>query len=136
MFALSRPLDRPPKEKPQGTDAPGALGRHYEQHNDSATQGAVQEGSGNQSRTPRKWQRILAALVGGRTLNRFEAARELRDWCLNTTISQLEQRGVRISRHDETVPGAFGPVRCCRYRLAPESLQRARELLSLTEAAP
>ena len=78
---------------------------------------------------PRKWVRILKALVDGRTLNRFEATRDLRDWCLNTTISQLEQRGVRILRKDETVPGAFGPVHCCRYWLAPESIALARELL-------
>jgi hypothetical protein len=79
---------------------------------------------------PRKWRRVLRALVDGRTLNRFDAYRELRDSCLNTTISQLERRGVRISRRDETVPGAFGPVRCCRYRLSPESRIRALELLA------
>jgi hypothetical protein len=48
---------------------------------------------------------------------------------LNTTISQLQQRGLRILRVDETVPGAFGPVHCCWYRLDPECAPRARELL-------
>jgi hypothetical protein len=81
------------------------------------------------SATPRKWQRVLRALLDGRTLNRFQAARELRDWCLNTTVSQLEQRGLKIDRRDETVPGAFGPVHCCRYRLADDSRERARQLL-------
>jgi len=83
------------------------------------------------SSTPRKWQRILAALVSGKTLNRFEAAKELRDWCLNTTISQLERRGLTIYRREETVPGAFGPVHCCRYWLAPQSVALACELLGL-----
>lgn len=92
-----------------------------------------QTGGAHHSATPRKWQRVLAAFVDGRSLNRFDAYRELRDSCLNTTVSQLERRGVRINRHEETVPGAFGAVHCCRYRLASESLERARELLSRCE---
>lgn len=90
---------------------------------------ATPQGSAKPSATPRKWQRVLKALLEGRSLNRFEAARELRDWCLNTTISQLERRGVIILRHDESVPGAFGDVHCCRYWLSPHSAQRAAELL-------
>lgn len=82
-------------------------------------------------RPERKWRRVLRALFDGRSLNRFEAARELRDWCLNTTISQLEQRGLTIRRKAETVPGAFGPVHCCRYWLDQAAHQRARELLGL-----
>jgi len=84
---------------------------------------------------PRKWQRVLRWFVDGGTLNRFQAYRELRDSCLNTTVSQLEQRGVRILRHEETVPGAFGPVHCCRYVIAPEARQRARALLGLPSTA-
>jgi hypothetical protein len=90
----------------------------------------------NGSATPRKWQRVLRAFVDGRTLNRFEAVRELRDWCLNTTVSQLEQRGVTILRRDETVPGAYGPVHCCRYWIAPGSIQHATALLSRPESRP
>lgn len=63
------------------------------------------------------------------TQKREGPARELRDWCLNTTVSQLERRGVTILRRDETVPGAFGDVRCSRYSLAPQSARRAAELL-------
>ena len=74
---------------------------------------------------------MTSVLLGGRTLNRFEAAREFRDSCLNTTISQLEKRGLTIHRKNETVPGAFGPVHCCRYWLAPESRAHARALLGL-----
>lgn len=97
-------------------------------------------GRSERSATPRKWQRVLQALVDGKTLNRFEAARELRDWCLNTTVSQLEKRGLTILRKDETVPGHFGRVHCARYWLDPQSRARARELLGLpqtkTPAAP
>lgn len=78
---------------------------------------------------PRKWARVLRAFADGKTYNRFDAYRELRDSCLNTTVSQIERRGVRILRREETVPGAFGPVHCCRYWLAPESRARALELL-------
>lgn len=85
--------------------------------------------SADHSATPRKWQRVLRAFVDGRSLNRWEAARELRDWCLHSTVSELQGRGVKILRREEKVPGAFGPVRCCRYWIAPEALQRARELL-------
>ena len=88
----------------------------------------------NDSATPRKWQRVLRAFADGRTLNRFEAARELRDWCLNTTVSQLEQRGITILRRDETVPGAYGDVHCCRYWIAPESIACAHEILTPAES--
>ena len=88
------------------------------------------------SATPRKWQRVLRAFVDGRSLNRFEAARELRDWVLPTTVSQLERRGILIFRHDETVPGAYGPVHCCRYRIAPASVALGHELLSRPTAHP
>jgi hypothetical protein len=110
-------------------EAAGGTAVHCEEHRDvleaSATSAPAQ---------PRKWQRVLHALFDGRSLNRFEAARELRDWCLNTTISQLEQRGVTIRRKDETVSGTFGPVHCCRYWLDLESRARAAELLGLPGA--
>lgn len=84
---------------------------------------------------PRKWQRVLRAFLdrGERGWNRFECARDVRDWCLPTTVSQLEARGVKILRRDETLAGHYGPVTCSRYWLAPESIERARELLG---AAP
>lgn len=84
---------------------------------------------------PRKWVRVLRAFVDGGTFNRFDAYRELRDSCLNTTVSQIEARGVVMLRVEETVHGAFGLVRCMRYRLAPESFSHARELLSANALA-
>lgn len=70
---------------------------------------------------PRKWARVLQAFVDGRTLNRFEAAHDLRDHIIPTTVSQLEQRGVTILRRNEVLPGAFGPVHCKRFWLAAAS---------------
>jgi len=78
---------------------------------------------------PFKWRRVLGALYDGRSLNRFQAERDLRDHCLNTTIAGLEARGIRIDREDERVPGAFGVVHCKRYKLALGSRERAAALL-------
>ena len=105
------------------------------QKNGPATDGAVDTGmgtskQGNISATPRKWQRVLQAFIDGGSYNRFEAVRELGDWCLNSTVSELEQRGISISRRDEVVPGAFGEVRCCRYWLAANSIEAAKALLT------
>ena len=84
-----------------------------------------------------KWQRVLAAFLmrGLHGWNRFEAARELRDHVLPTTVSQLEKRGVRISRREETIEGHYGPITCARYWLAPEGCQRARDLLGYQTAS-
>ncbi|HZQ71697.1 MAG TPA: hypothetical protein VFB08_02175 [Burkholderiales bacterium] len=105
--------------------AGGTAGPGLDQQQGRADGSATSRGA-----QPRKWQRVLRAFVDGATLNRFDAWRELRDSCLNTTVSQIERRGITILRAEETVPGAYGSeVHCMRYRLAPESLQRARELL-------
>ena len=77
-----------------------------------------------------KWKRVLHALLDGRSLTRFEAERTVRDHCLNSTISELEGKGVRIDRREETVPGFAGmPTRCKRYWLSEEGRHRAAELL-------
>lgn len=80
---------------------------------------------------PRKWCRVLAAMAHGKTFNRFEAERELSDHCLHSTASVLQGKGVTIHRRDEIVPGYRGiATHVKRYWLAPESLERARELLN------
>lgn len=86
------------------------------------------------TRSPRplKWRRVLSALVSGRSFNRFEAERELHDHCLHTTASVLQGKGLTILRRDEVVPGyAEIPTHVTRYWLAPESRERAAELLGL-----
>ena len=83
---------------------------------------------------PRKWQRVLAAFLDGRSFNRFEAER-IGDHALHSTVSALQARGVVINRRDETVSGFGGaPTRVCRYWLSPDSRQRAAELLGLENA--
>lgn len=77
-----------------------------------------------------KWKRVLAALASGQTLNRFEAERELSDHCLHSTVSVLQGKGIIIQRRNETVPGYQQiPTHVVRYWLAPESRDRACELL-------
>lgn len=105
-----------------------------------ATAGAV-PGSEERTRTNDtkrsvKWRRVLAALHTGRTLNRFEAARELHDHCLHSTVATIEAKGVRIARRWERVSGFQGlPTDVCRYWFdnAPENVQRARGLLGMAE---
>jgi hypothetical protein len=79
----------------------------------------------------RKYRRVLRALLSG-SLNRFEATRPpVRDWCLPSTVSELEKRGLTIQRRSEAVPGAYGDVHCARYWVAPESRELAQQLLGL-----
>lgn len=60
------------------------------------------------SNIPRKWERVLLALLTGRSYNRFEAERELADHCLHSTVSELQDKGLRIDRQEEEVPGVDG----------------------------
>lgn len=91
----------------------------------------------NSTRPPLKWKRVLRAFHEGETLNRFEAERALHDHCLHSTVSTIQAKGVTIFRKFERVPGYMGiPTECCRYWIAPESRQRASELLDGQQAAP
>ncbi len=84
-------------------------------------------------RPPQKWKRVLSAFIAGKSFNRFEATRELRDWCLHSTVSTIQGKGVRIERKYERVPGYMDtPTECCRYwldRADQENVRRARELV-------
>jgi hypothetical protein len=74
--------------------------------------------------------RVLEALAEGRSLNRFQATRELHDWCLHSTVAALEKHGLSIARQYEQVPGYQGNrTHCVRYWLEPDQRERARELL-------
>lgn len=81
---------------------------------------------------------ILRVLVGGKSLNRFEAER-FHDHCLHSTISALSNDyGIKIHRHYETVPCVRGrkqvPVK--RYWLNkadPENVNAARNLMAYFE---
>jgi len=69
-----------------------------------------------------KTARVLAALMLGRSFNRFESERQLHDHCLHSTVSTLEKKyGITISRKFETVSGYQGnPTRVCRYWIVLE----------------
>lgn len=82
---------------------------------------------------------ILGLLVGGQSLNRFEAEHH-HDHCLNTTISTLQNgNGIVIDRERETVPCLSGTasVSVNRYWLntKPDNIKRARDLLAKLERA-
>lgn len=85
--------------------------------------------------TPSKICRVLAILISGRTMNRFEAERE-GEHCLHTTISALANKhGLLFVRTPETVPTNWGAsCRVIRYRLAPSHIDRAEKLLALLTA--
>lgn len=88
-----------------------------------------------------KWRRTLRELLvrSGSTdehqwLHRFLAERTARDHTLPSTVSELEKlKGVKFERKEVVVPGFSGEAaRVMAYRIAPESLSRARDLLGLT----
>lgn len=98
---------------------------------------ALQDSSENYSNSiPKKWERVLAALVSGKSYNRFEAERHLNDHCLHTTVSTIQNRGVTIHREFEEVPGYMGiPTRVCRYWLdhGNDNFKRATALLPASQ---
>lgn len=77
-----------------------------------------------------KWRRVLEALVQGQRLTRFDAER-IGDHCLNSTISDLSRKGVVIYREPIELPGRFGMIKCLRYRIEPEDLDRAKQILGV-----
>lgn len=83
------------------------------------------------SATSPRWRDVLAMLYRG-SMNRFEAER-VGDHCLNSTIPEIEKKGVAIFREWEVVPclGGKKPTRVCRYRVesSGDNMSRARDLL-------
>jgi len=75
---------------------------------------------------------ILSALAVGQSLNRFEAI-ALHDTALNSTISTLQSKGIRIHRVFEKVPCVHGTKKTdvCRYSLTPDQVPIAMELLGV-----
>ncbi len=74
------------------------------------------------AQTESKLQRVLSALAGGETLNRFQAERSLNDHVLPSTISEIQRRfGIRVSRRRKN--------RCAYYWLPPVERQKAVKLL-------
>ena len=82
-----------------------------------------------------KTGRVLAALLSGREITRFDAERELHDHVLNTTVSILSRvHGVTISRKRITVPGYQDiPTPCCLYWIEPEEIGLCLEHIAWLE---
>ncbi len=81
---------------------------------------------------PTKIARILAHLLTGASINRFEAER-IGDHCLNSTISDLaNNHGLTFERTPEKVPNHWGqPCDVIRYSLPRSEHRSAREVLAL-----
>ena len=78
-----------------------------------------------------KIARILAPLLTGASLNRFEAE-ELGDHCLNSTIASLANKhDLMISRQTEKVPNRWGkPCTVIRYSVPPTEVEPASKVLA------
>lgn len=71
---------------------------------------------------------VLEYLVFTASLNKYEAARELGDWSLHSTISSLANTyGVTITRTKEIVGKSRQPV--TRYSITGAALIHARDVL-------
>ena len=92
------------------------------------------QSNGNTPRRPikhgTKLYRVLEALANGDSLNRFEAVRNLHDWCLHSTVSAIQKYGIRVDRKTEAVGNFLDKhTWCCRYWLDAEQRKKARDLL-------
>lgn len=92
----------------------------------------TQQNSITVANAPTKLSRVLAYLVAGGSLNRFEAER-IGDHCLNSTISALAHNwGVSFHRQNERVPTHWG--KSCdviRYSIPQSQLKRALAALEM-----
>lgn len=103
-------------------------------------QGTTCQRQANHKPVPKKWQRVLGYLLTGRSFNRFEAEKPVEtggasDHCLHSTISEIQGKGVTVSRKMEQVPGYQGiATQVMRYWLDlgdVENVNRAKDLLSV-----
>lgn len=87
--------------------------------------------------TPSKIARVLAHLLSGASINRFEAER-IGDHCLPSTIAVLANHyGLTIERKQERVPNRWGaPCTVTRYSLPPSQHKRARAVLVALTCKP
>lgn len=83
-----------------------------------------------------KLHAVLAELARGNRMTRFDAERLCHDHVLNSTVSEIERRGITVSREEATVPGHRGStVRCARYWLEPAEAEKAAVLLGWRASA-
>ena len=82
-----------------------------------------------------KSSRVFEAFMSGRSLNLFEAQRELHDRCLHSTVAQLQRlRQITIERKRETVSGYQRyPTSVCRYWISSEENKRIMKRRRLSQ---
>ena len=108
--------------------ATGTMG-WIEQENTKPAQIATRQAH-RQVRANTKLHSVLAELARGARLTRFDAERVCHDHVLNSTIPEIEKRGIIVSRKEIIVPGHRGkPTRCALYWLTSEEIEKATVLL-------
>lgn len=91
---------------------------------DKAKQAAIKP-----QKKPTKVERILQAFTAGQSLHRFQAF-ALRDTCLHSTVSRLEQGyGLLFKRRSVIVDRQGDPVRVTEYWLHPDLHDKAAKVL-------
>ncbi|WP_282365608.1 hypothetical protein [Pseudomonas sp. PS02290] len=97
----------------------------------SVEQSSQSQGDITTTEAPNKICRVLAYLITGKSLNRFEAER-IGEHCLHSTISRLTNHyDMTFARKAESVPNNWGrPCRVVRYWLSASERKRATVLLS------
>ena len=77
--------------------------------------------------------RVLSAFAEGHSYNRFEAERSLNDHTLHSTVSAIQEFGIRVDREYEEVPclGGRATTRVRRYWLDEEQREIAQLLLGV-----
>lgn len=79
---------------------------------------------------PVKWRRVLAVLVQGEKLDKFQAER-MGDHSLSATISRIQEHGISVSRRLKAVTGWQGQqTYVTQYWLDPDQVGKASQLLS------
>lgn len=80
---------------------------------------------------PTKIARILAHLLTGASISRFEAER-IGDHCLPSTVAVLANRhGLIVARQPERIPNRWGkPGTATRYSLPASEYDKARKVLA------
>ncbi len=123
--------------------ARGQPGADTAEHYETDYTPAIREPVKTERKAEAKWRRTLREILArsdstdsSRWLHRFLAERTCRDHTLPSTVSELQSlKGIQFERKEIVVPGFAGePARVMGYRVAPESLARARDLLGLTAA--
>ncbi len=88
------------------------------------------KGGGMSAPIPRKWARVLTALLDGPRTTRQLEREPVFDHCAHSTASELRKKGLPILTEMIEVPGYAGePARIARYSLDPTGRERALRLL-------